>query len=116
MARTDDDVNDFEQRLRRGLQLEQVPEHMHDGYVMYFLHRISPGSFGRAVLENNLKLAAAAADHINQAALFQHVSFLYNYAPLGSWGSEEAVDAWLNGENDPQDEADVVGSLTTDKE
>ena len=85
----------FRAQLMAGLVKENVPEHMHDGYLLYFLEGISPGSFGVAVLENNLREACARADSVNQRALFQHVSFLYNYAPVGSWGSEANVANWM---------------------
>lgn len=80
---------------RAKLTSSGVPEHMHDGYVLYLLHGISPGSFGLAVLENDLREACARADEENQRALYRHVYFLYNYAPSGCWGSPEQVNEWI---------------------
>ena len=84
-----------EDTLRANLIRSGVPEHMHGGYVRYLLHGVLLGHFLMAVLTNNLKEAGARADETNQRALYQHVNFLYNYAPVSSWGSLETVSAWL---------------------
>ena len=54
-----------------------------------------PGSFVRAVLENNLKEAFGCADAQNREDLFEIVSYCYNYIPDYCWGSREKVTAWL---------------------
>lgn len=71
-----------------------IPEHMRDGFKLWFENRISPGSFGMAVLTNDLKEAIGRADHINRNHINSIVAWLYNYAPNGSWGSHEAVQNW----------------------
>lgn len=81
--------------LREHLRVSGVPRGMHDGYVLYVLHGILPGSFLRAVLENDLREACNRADEINQRAIYQHVFFLRNYAPMWCWGSPEAVREWV---------------------
>lgn len=85
-----------EAECREKLFESGVPSHMHDGYVRYLLHGIPMGHFGTAVLENNLREACTRGDVDNQRALYQHVFFLYNYAPSASWGSPEKVNAWIN--------------------
>ena len=75
-----------------------VPDYMHDSYIRYLLHGIEPGSFLLAVLINDLREAVARADRANQAALANHVRFLYNHAPGNCWGSPERVREWLVGE------------------
>lgn len=81
--------------LRDRLSKSGVSQHMHDGYVLYLMYGIAPGSFLQAVLENDLREACARADEDNQRALYQHVFFLYNYAPIACWGSAEHVSAWM---------------------
>jgi hypothetical protein len=78
------------------LYREGVPSHMHDAIVRYFENGIPPGSFYSAVLTNDLREAVAFADHINQEHLVNHVRWLYNYAPSGSWGSRHAYMNWLS--------------------
>lgn len=80
---------------RNKLAVSGVPEHMRDGIVNYLVHGIEPGSFYRAVLENDLREACLRADDTNQRALYQHVAFLYNYAPIAAWGSPVEVADWI---------------------
>jgi hypothetical protein len=80
-----------------------LPEHMRDAMKLYLEDRISPGSFLRAVLENNLSEAVSRADHINLGYLSNIVSFCYNDIPSAAWGSPEKVEAWLK-KNEDNDE------------
>ena len=84
-----------EEALRSNLIRSGVPEYMHGSYVRYLLHGIPPGDFMMAVLTNDLTEACARADRTNQQVLYQHVDFLYNYAPSDSWGSVNKVSVWL---------------------
>jgi hypothetical protein len=77
---------------------ERVPAHTIGGIDRYIERRIEPGSFLRAVLENNLREALGRADETNRDALFDIVAYIYNCCPFNSWGSPEAVETWLNGE------------------
>jgi hypothetical protein len=74
---------------------ERVPVHMREGLRLYVDEHIEPGSFLRAVLENNLSLSFQRADSINRYALFDIVSYLYNWCPMDCWGSPERVEKWL---------------------
>lgn len=53
------------------------------------------GSFVRAVLENNLKLAFAFADAGNTFAMHAIVAYVYNFVPSICWGTEGRVREWL---------------------
>jgi len=81
-----------------------VPEHTLGTIKRYVENRYDPGSFMRAVLENNLKEACLCADDLNRLALFSIVSYCYNEIPSNCWGSPEVVEAWLNGSDEPEDE------------
>ena len=72
-----------------------LPEHMQDGARLYVERGRRPGSFMRAVLENNLVAAASNGDLINQQSLFAWATWLYNNAPGSCWGNPEAVKAWI---------------------
>ncbi|RLB43364.1 MAG: hypothetical protein DRH30_03210 [Deltaproteobacteria bacterium] len=74
---------------------ELIPTHMHYGLDAYIKKGIGPGSFMRAVFENNLMNAFGCADEENRRAMFQWVTFVYNYAPAQSHGSPEIVNAWI---------------------
>lgn len=80
--------------LQAGLRTSNVPEHMHNGLILWLTEGIRPGSFMMAVLENDLREACSRADNTNRYRLFDFVSFLYNYAPFGAWGSPKACDLW----------------------
>jgi hypothetical protein len=72
-----------------------VPAYMWGGVERYFLHGIPGGSFMTALLSNNLMEAFACADDENAANMRNWCLFLYNYAPRGSYGSPERMNAWL---------------------
>lgn len=63
--------------------------------VRYIQSGEEPGSFLRAVLENNLRDAVGGADAVNSKLLFVYVHYLYNEAPSLCWGSPERVRAWI---------------------
>ena len=52
------------------------------------------GHFCEAIVSNDLREACARADERNRAALWEIVAWLHNYAPIGSWGSREALEQW----------------------
>ena len=56
---------------------------------------VPPGSFVRAVLENDLKEACAMADDWNRRVIFEVVGFCYNRIPSASWGSPDKVREWI---------------------
>lgn len=86
-------------RVQMEEYLEYLPEHMHGAVERYLFHRIEPGSFLCAVLENNLKEAVARADSINRAALSDIVIFITNGLPSVCHGNPTKVAAWLAGES-----------------
>ena len=71
-----------------------IPDYMRGGLIRYVLHGISPGGFLSAVLSNDLREAVGRADETNQQALVHYVRFLYNYAPVGCWGSAKRFEEW----------------------
>lgn len=78
--------------------LHLVPGHMHNSIVLWiergFPHPARMGSFLRAVLCNDLMGAFAYADQKNRFAMSAWATFLYNFAPGGSYGSPEKVRQW----------------------
>jgi len=78
----------------------QVPEYMHEGIRLYVEHRIKPGSFLMAVLENNFVEAIGFADNNNLRCLPQWAELLRWELPGNCWGSPEKVQAWLDGRED----------------
>jgi hypothetical protein len=75
--------------------LEQLPEHLRGGLRRYLVERICPGQFLQAVLRNDLRAAVGRADDVSLPALKDIIEFLYNVAPGGSWGSPDALKAWI---------------------
>ena len=76
----------------------KVPDHTLGGLHRYVNHRLPPGDFLRAVLENNLTEALGRADDTNQRTIKEIVSFIYSCLPSNCWGSREKVEKWLAGE------------------
>lgn len=75
-----------------------IPAHMMSSLEGYKNLGWQPGSFLRAILENNLVNAASNADEQNKHLLFDYANYLYNKLPRAAWGSPEAVDAWVKHE------------------
>lgn len=75
-----------------------VPEHMRDGFKLWIENGIHPGSFGMAIIENDLKAACSCADIINRNHIFTIVAWFWNYAPCDCWGGHEKAFEW-NGIN-----------------
>lgn len=91
---------DIQEMIERGRHL--IPPYMWGGVERYMIHRIPPGHFLTAVFSNDLIGAFARADDENGANMRRYAQFLYNYAPRGSYGSPEAVRAWLNPETEKE--------------
>jgi len=73
----------------------RLPDYMLDGTLRYFRDHHRAGGFLTALFSNDLMRAVALADTENAQALAQWVQFLYNYCPVSSYGSPEAVEAWI---------------------
>jgi hypothetical protein len=74
----------------------RIPEHTEAAFRRYFEHGFEPGSFGMAVLRNDLFEAVMRADRENRDSIGNIVYWLAETAPDGSWGNEEIVLGWLN--------------------
>lgn len=99
-------VNEVEYLQR--LEKADVPEHLREGLVRYLVHRIQPGHFLTAVLENNLLQAVARGDDVSLAGLPNLMRFLVNAAPGDASGSPETVREWL-GQEQPAPAIDLSG-------
>jgi len=74
----------------------EIPNYMREGLHGYLDHGIVElGDFLYNVLCNNLVQAFMYADVNNMRNLPAYANFLYNHAPIGSWGSKKKVDAWI---------------------
>ena len=74
-----------------------IPERMMGGIKRYVENRIPPGHFLTAVICNDLNLAVGYADDENMKNLPAYASYFHNEVPFNCWGSEEIMEAWLNG-------------------
>ena len=72
----------------------KLPEHLQDNIKRYIEDGLQGGHFLTAVLSNDLTGAVNRADSGNRKALVDIVTWLYNEAPQGCWGSKENVENW----------------------
>lgn len=79
----------------KNINYDLLPEHIRNGARLYIERGISPGGFLQAVICNDLKESIARADGINIYRMFDIVSFFYNEAPSGCWGSREKMETWI---------------------
>jgi len=84
-----------------------IPGGMAGGLIRYFENRIPPGDFLTAVLENDLMEAFGRADMQNEHCMKAYCTWLYNQAPIGSYGTKQAVINWLNKPEKLLDDDDV---------
>lgn len=80
--------------LEQSLAAYAVPEHLHDGLILYVTDHVLPGGFLSAVLRNDLLDAFNRADDESMAAMPNLVKWLYNCAPSPCWRSADAVRRW----------------------
>ena len=73
----------------------KIPAHMRESVRLYVEHRVKPGSFLMAVLENNFKETVICADETNLCYLQEWAEFLRWEIPSACQGSPEKVKAWL---------------------
>lgn len=71
-----------------------IPEYMHAGIIRYLSEGVIPGDFLLAVLSNDLKESVLRADDANVEIVHVYARFLYQYAPIASWGSREIIRTW----------------------
>jgi hypothetical protein len=90
------DVQVYRDHLQEKLAERSIPDHLWPGLLAYFTERRRVGSFLTACLENNLQDAMLrAADPATVVAVKGIVEFLCWHVPSTSWGSPDAVHAWL---------------------
>lgn len=77
------------------INYEKIPGNIANGLKLYVEHRIKPGHFLTAVLENNLSQAINRADSESLSNLKEIVCFVYNDLPGTCWGSPDKVRGWL---------------------
>ena len=85
-----------------------LPEHMQSGAEDYVERGYKPGSFLRAVLENNFVEAFGHADATNLAHMRAWAQWLWSEAPSSCWGSMAKVGAWMAARNPTPAEDDVL--------
>ncbi len=73
-----------------------IPEHMRGAMQRYMEHKIKPGGFLTALLENDLMSTLRKADDINKQRLYDYIVWLRNHAPSGSFGSNDVCRKWLD--------------------
>lgn len=81
--------------MPKTINYDMLPEHMQEGARLYVEHGVEQGSFLTAVLSNDLVRACSRADETNLNCLVDWARWLYNEAPLESWGSPKAVKDWI---------------------
>jgi len=71
-----------------------IPTRMVSGINRWILFGTMPGDFLQAVIANDLREACMRADDENIRNLPAYVSYFYNCAPIGSWGSYANRAMW----------------------
>lgn len=75
---------------------QAVPEHTQEALEMYLIYGYWPGGFLTACLTGQLFPAVQSADTANRSMFYAIVRWIMHHAPEGSWGSAEAMQAWID--------------------
>jgi len=89
-------------------QYTPIPDHTRETLIAYVIDRHPPGSFLRAVMENNLTEAVCQADELNLPAIHPIVVWAYNFVPALARGNPAKVRSWLDNEDK------LLGQITRD--
>lgn len=83
------------EEIEHKLVMYDLPVCMAEGVYNYLERGIPPGSFLRAVLENDLRGAAGNADANNKNKLYEWAAFCMNELPSLAWGRKLLVKQWI---------------------
>lgn len=89
----------------RGIEL---PESLKESLDAYVSTGRPTGGFLQACIENDLKDAVARADECSLAAIPAVIGYLYNEAPIGSWGKKECFRAWIKAKADEREQQTLL--------
>jgi hypothetical protein len=73
-----------------------IPDHLMNQMILYLEESKTPCSFLVAMMSNDFMKTIAKADEDNINILPTYAHFIHWEAPMGSHGSYEKVEAWLN--------------------
>lgn len=79
----------------RAAQDSACPEWARESLDRYTMHGIPTGDFLRAVLANDLTMAAGRADEECGRSLATITGYAYRHVPSAARGSYEIVDEWV---------------------
>lgn len=72
-----------------------ISKRMEGGIRRYIEEGILPGSFLKAVINNDLRSACTTADDENIKNLPAYIGYFYYEAPSECWGSKERMCRWI---------------------
>ncbi len=75
---------------------KNVPEHTKEALERYWTYGYAPGSFLTTLLTGDVFNAISRADQWNKMQLGHIVYYILHKAPVGSYGSPELVQDWIN--------------------
>ena len=76
--------------------LSGLPDMSQEALKNYFLYALPPGGFVTSLLcDHPWTVVTSRADTWNKPMLGKYLQWLQEFAPQGSWGSDEAVASWL---------------------
>lgn len=75
----------------------RIPLGVQGALKRYFEDRIWPGDTTSAILAGDLFAAYRLADELTKRAMFDIAEWIHLHAPIGAYGSPDAVSEWLAG-------------------
>lgn len=78
------------------INYHSAPNNFGDTWKRYYESGCEPGSFGTALLCNDLTMACLSADNVNRRLIYEHFEWLWNNLPREGWGSPDRVTHFLS--------------------
>lgn len=88
--------DDLMEAIRNQPNSELIEPRFKQSIDWYVEHKLPPGHFITAVLENDLMGAFGRADAQAIENIKHIICYCYNEIPSGCWGSKQKVKQWLN--------------------
>jgi len=85
----------YYEKLRGRPEYKDIPQGVYDSMVRYVVNHLLPGSFLKAVIENDLMQAIAYADDDSLRSMRAISKFFWNHTPNDCWGSTERFKAHI---------------------
>lgn len=92
-------IIDFDRECDGRYMGMEIPPHTKETLDNYFIRGWMPGGFCESMLAKDFNRAISIADTANRQMFWAIAVWIKENAPLGSWGSYNAISEWSSDHN-----------------